>query len=108
MPYRLGGTDPVRGFDCSGLVTYVFNRLGYSVPRVVEQQYGVGTKIKPNQIRAGDLLFFATSGRQASHVAIAIDHHRFVHAPSGGGVVRVEDLSSRYWSARFIAARRWL
>lgn len=107
-PYRLGGADPARGFDCSGLVTYVFNRLGYSVPRIVEQQFGVGKKVKPDQIRPGDLLFFATGGRNPSHVAIAIDRDRFVHAPSDGGVVRVERLSSRYWSTRFLAARRWL
>lgn len=107
-PYRLGGTDPARGFDCSGLVTYVFNRLGYSVPRIVEQQFGVGKKVKPGQIRPGDLLFFATGGRKPSHVAIAIDRDRFVHAPSDGGAVRIEHLSSRYWSTRFLAARRWL
>ena len=107
-PYRYGGSDPTRGFDCSGLVAYVFARLGYAVPRVVEQQFGVGLRVKPSQIRPGDLLFFATDGRQPSHVAIALDRDRFVHAPNEGGVVRIERLSSSYWSRRFVAARRWL
>lgn len=108
IPYRPGGTDPRRGFDCSGLVTYVFNRLGYSVPRVVEQQFDVGRRIKADQVRPGDLLFFATGGKGPTHVAIALDRQTFVHAPSEGGVVRIERLSSSYWSKRFLAARRWL
>lgn len=108
VPYRLGGNDPSRGFDCSGLVTYVFARLGYRVPRAVEQQFDVGKRVKPQQIQPGDLIFFATSGKKPSHVAIALDRDAFVHAPKEGGQVRVERLSSAYWSKRFLAARRWL
>jgi cell wall-associated NlpC family hydrolase len=107
-PYRLGGNDPSRGFDCSGLVAYVFGRLGYRVPRVVDQQFDVGKRVKPGQIQPGDLIFFAGSGKKPSHVAIALDRDSFVHAPSGGGHVRIERLSSAYWSKRFLAARRWL
>ncbi|MEW5981300.1 MAG: C40 family peptidase [Acidobacteriota bacterium] len=108
VPYRPGGSDPTVGFDCSGLVAYVFARLGYSVPRVVEQQFDVGRRIKADQIRPGDLLFFETSGRGPTHVAIALDRESFVHAPKEGGAVRIERLSSSYWSRRFLAARRWL
>lgn len=105
VPYRLGGADPA-GFDCSGLVQYVFTKFGISVPRVVEDQWAVGNKIKSSAIRPGDLLFFSTKGRGASHVAIALDDTRFVHAPNSTGVVRIEALTSSYWAPRFLGARR--
>jgi cell wall-associated NlpC family hydrolase len=107
VPYRLGGADPA-GFDCSGLVQYVFAQYGVPVPRIVEEQYEVGDKIKPSKIQPGDLIFFKTKrrGRDASHVAIAIGNDSFVHAPNSTGVVRVETLASSYWGSRFIGARR--
>jgi cell wall-associated NlpC family hydrolase len=105
VPYRMGGADPA-GFDCSGLVQYVFAQYGISVPRVVEQQWGVGDKVKPSNIKAGDLLFFSTKGPGASHVAIALDAERFVHAPNSTGVVRVEALTSTYWGSHYLGARR--
>ena len=106
VPYRAGGADPA-GFDCSGLVQYVFAQYGIAVPRVVEEQYEVGDKIRPSQIKPGDLLFFATKKPDgASHVAIAIGGDQFVHAPNSIGVVRIETLSSTYWGSRYVGARR--
>jgi cell wall-associated NlpC family hydrolase len=107
VPYRLGGADPA-GFDCSGLVQYVFAQYGIFVPRVVEQQYEIGDKIKPSQIQPGDLIFFNTkrSGSGVSHVAIALGEDRFVHAPNSAGVVRVETLGSAYWAGRYVGTRR--
>ena len=105
VPYRSGGATPA-GFDCSGLVQYVFAQYGINVPRVVEEQWHVGDKIKPRDIKPGDLLFFSTKGPGASHVAIALDGERFVHAPNSTGVVRVEALSSTYWGSRYLGARR--
>lgn len=105
VPYRIGGADPA-GFDCSGLVQYVFAQYGISVPRVVEQQYEVGNKIKPAEIKPGDLIFFNTKGPGPSHVAISIGQERFVHAPNSTGVVRVETLTSTYWGSRYVGARR--
>jgi cell wall-associated NlpC family hydrolase len=107
VPYRLGGADPA-GFDCSGLVQYVFAQYGMDVPRVVEQQYEVGDSIRPSDIKPGDLIFFNTekSGNGASHVAIAIGQDSFVHAPNSTGVVRIETLSSTYWGSRYLGARR--
>jgi cell wall-associated NlpC family hydrolase len=106
VPYRPGGADPA-GFDCSGLVQYVFAQYGIAVPRVVEEQYEIGDKIRPSQIKPGDLLFFATKKPDgASHVAIAIGGDQFVHAPNSTGVVRIETLSSTYWGSRYVGARR--
>jgi cell wall-associated NlpC family hydrolase len=107
VPYRLGGSDPT-GFDCSGLVQYVFAQYGITVPRIVEQQWEVGDKVKPSEIKPGDLIFFNTKGRGdgASHVGISIGGDSFVHAPNSTGVVRVETLGSNYWGARYVGARR--
>jgi len=105
VPYRLGGDDPT-GFDCSGLVRFVFAEYGVLVPRVVEDQYQVGDKVKPKDIKPGDLLFFSTKGAGATHVAIAVGEDRFVHAPNSRGVVRVEALTSDYWGSHYIGARR--
>jgi hypothetical protein len=104
-PYRQGGTDPA-GFDCSGLVVYVFAQHGIVMPRLVREQYEVGRRVKPTALRPGDLLFFSTKGRGASHVAIAVGGDRFVHAPTSNGVVRVETLASEYWGSRYVGARR--
>jgi cell wall-associated NlpC family hydrolase len=107
VPYRPGGADP-GGFDCSGLVQYVFAQYGVAVPRVVEQQFEIGDRVKPANIEPGDLIFFNTArrGRGASHVGIAISLDRFVHAPNSTGVVRVESLGSGYWGPRYLGARR--
>ena len=107
VPYRLGGADP-GGFDCSGLVQYVFAQYGIGVPRVVEQQYAVGDSIRPSDIKPGDLIFFNTKrrGDGASHVGIAIGQDSFVHAPNSTGVVRIETLGSSYWGARYVGAKR--
>ena len=107
VPYRLGGADP-GGFDCSGLVQYVFAQYGIAVPRVVEQQYEVGDSIRPSEIKPGDLIFFNTARNRdgASHVAIAVGPDSFVHAPTSSGVVRIETLGSAYWGARYVGARR--
>ena len=104
VPYRLGGTDP-SGFDCSGLVQYVLARYGVSAPRVVREQFQLGRSVR-DDIRPGDLIFFAVNSRRASHVGIALDGDRFVHAPATGQSVRVDSLSSSYWRARYAGARR--
>jgi cell wall-associated NlpC family hydrolase len=106
MPYRNGGSQPADGFDCSGLVQWVFAQHGTPLPRDVRQQFDVGEKIGPNQLLPGDLVFFQTVSRGASHVGIAIGRDEFVHAPSSRGVVRVERLSNTYWSKRWVGARR--
>lgn len=105
VPYRNGGSDP-NGFDCSGLVQWVFAQNGRALPREVREQYRVGREVDADDVQPGDLLFFDTSSRGASHVGIAIDRESFVHAPSSNGVVRVERYTSTYWTRRYVGARR--
>jgi cell wall-associated NlpC family hydrolase len=106
-PYRYGGASPEAGFDCSGLVSHVFRVvLGWQLPRRSEDMGTVGSAVPRAELRAGDLLFFDTVRRAYSHVAIYLGDGRFVHAPAGGGKVRVESLSDRYWTVRFNGARR--
>jgi cell wall-associated NlpC family hydrolase len=105
VPYRNGGSDPA-GFDCSGFVQYVFARHGVALPREVVQQYRAGQQVRRGDIQPGDLVFFQTVGPGASHVGIALDEDRFVHAPSSRGVVRVERYTSMYWVRRYVGARR--
>jgi len=105
VAYRSGGADP-DGFDCSGLVHYVTAQHGLGVPRIVEDQARLGREIDLDEIRAGDLVFFAVGSRGPSHVGIAIDAERFVHAPKTGQHVRVDALSSPYWRDRYVEARR--
>jgi len=105
-PYRTGGTDPESGFDCSGFTQYVFARNGLALPREVRDQYRVGDTVKPEEVAAGDLLFFTTTAPGPTHVGIALGGDAFIHAPSSTGVVRVEHLSAPYWSRRFLAAHR--
>jgi cell wall-associated NlpC family hydrolase len=105
VPYRSGGTDP-KGFDCSGLVQYVFSRHGVSLPREVREQVQLGREVRLAGIEPGDLIFFAIASQEASHVGMAIGGDGFVHAPSGRGVVRVEKFSAPYWARRIVAVRR--
>ena len=105
IPYLDGGGDP-QGFDCSGFTQYVFAQHGVALPRAVREQFRVGKSVKPQDLAPGDIVFFATTGAGPSHVAIAIGGDEFVHAPSSTGVVRVEHLSSSYWSPRYLGARR--
>jgi cell wall-associated NlpC family hydrolase len=104
-PYREGGALP-DGFDCSGLVNYVFARSGVAVPRDVRRQAAAGLPVARSDVIPGDLVFFATTGSGPTHVGIAIGGNRFIHAPKSGAAVRVESLSSAYWTARFVTARR--
>jgi cell wall-associated NlpC family hydrolase len=104
-PYRNGGTDP-SGFDCSGFVQWVFAQHGTGVPREVRDQYRVGEDVDEDEVQPGDLVFFETVSKGASHVGIAIGNGEFVHAPSSRGVVRIERYTTGYWAQRWVGARR--
>ena len=105
-PYLNGGSEPSRGFDCSGFVQWVFSRHGTLLPRETRDQYDEGRKVDRDEVQAGDLVFFETVSHGPSHVGIALGSGEFVHAPSSRGVVRVERYTSGYWSSRWVGAKR--
>ena len=100
MPYQWGGASP-SGFDCSGLVMYVFAQIGVSLPHSSYAQFGMGSPVSLSQLQPGDLVFFAG----ASHVGIYIGGGQFIHAPHTGDVVKISSLTGWY-SSEFIGGRR--
>ncbi len=106
-PYRNGGSDP-SGFDCSGFVQWVFARHGLALPREVRDQCQAGDDIDRDEVKPGDLVFFETVSRGASHVGIALGGDQFVHAPSSRAWSGSSATTSRYWSSRWVGARRVL
>jgi cell wall-associated NlpC family hydrolase len=106
-PYRYGGADPAQGFDCSGLVHYVYRQLGRAVPRRAQDQFRVADKIGLQQLSAGDLMFFQDEAKLA-HVGIYVGDGLFVHAPATGRIVSVASLSSTYYQEHLVGVGRLL
>lgn len=106
-PYRWGGSSPDSGFDCSGLVGYVFRTaLGIELPRVSRDMAQNGERVERAALTAGDLVFFGRRGNRIDHVGIYLGDGRFVHAPRSGKDVMVSELDTGYWATRFKSARR--
>jgi len=101
VPYRYGGSEPERGFDCSGLVFYSYRRGGVSVPRTASRLRQHATPVSAAGLRPGDLVFFDTRAK-GGHVGIYSGKGRFIHAPSSGGRVREEQLNKPYWRKRWL------
>ena len=109
IDYRMGGTNPDVGLDCSGLVQVVFKEaIGMLLPRTAREQSQVGAVIGRQELKAGDLVFFNTMRRAFSHVGIYLGDNRFLHAPRSGAEVRIEDMRQSYWINRYNGARRLL
>jgi cell wall-associated NlpC family hydrolase len=107
VPYRYGGNTPKGGFDCSGLIVYVYEKAaGIKLPRTIQQMSSKGRSIDNQPPAPGDLVFFNTTGEKYSHAGIYVGQGRFVHAPSAGGTVRLDYITSPYWAAKFTEARR--
>lgn len=105
-PYRWGGTSPDSGFDCSGLVGYVFRTIGIDLPRVSRAMASEGTAVPDRSALAeGDLVFFGKRGH-VDHVGIYIGGGKFLHAPRTGRDVTVSSLETGYWSRKYMEARR--
>lgn len=105
-PYRHGGNTPEAGFDCSGLIGHVYqSRAGVVPPRTVARLQAWGQPVSGDKLRSGDLVLFAQN-QVATHAGIYVGEGRFVHAPSTGGEVRLDRLSSKYWASQQVAFRR--
>lgn len=108
IPYRWGGTNDKEGFDCSGLTMVCYRLNGLNLPRVSHQQYRTGRAIDKEELRLGDLVFFATRKKGiVSHVGLYIGDNRFIHAPRTGENVQIESLLHPYYSQRFLGARSY-
>ena len=107
VDYQYGGTSPVTGFDCSGLVAHVFlEAWSIRLPRTTRAQSETGIPVSLAELQAGDLVFYDTLKRPYSHVGIYLGDGRFVHAPKTGARVRVESIRTAYWAQRYNGARR--
>lgn len=110
-PYRYGGSRPDTGFDCSGLINYVYREAaGVELPRTTAGLSALSAK-KPSssKLQPGDLVLFAiNNGRRVDHAGIYVGEGRFLHAPSSGGHVRIDELQASYWQRTYQGARRVL
>jgi len=102
--YVSGGVS-TNGFDCSGFTMYVFDKIGIDLPHQSGSQYQMGTAVSRSDLRAGDLLFFNTSGKGVSHVGIYVGDGKFAHASSSRGVT-ISNLSDSYYVNRYVGAKR--
>ncbi|MFT4045921.1 MAG: C40 family peptidase [Solimonas sp.] len=106
-PYRYGGTTP-SGFDCSGLVQFVYAQSGIKLPRTTREQHQIGRKIDLENAVPGDLLFYSFGGHGIDHVAIYLGDDEAVHAPASGRAVIVAGVHLKYWQQHFVDAVRVL
>lgn len=109
-PYRWGGTSVSQGFDCSGLLVYLFrSEVGVRLPRTTaSMQQSEARTIARHNLRSGDAVFFKhNGGARMKHVGLYIGGGRFIHAPRTGAVIRIDSLKNTYWSSSFVTAKRF-
>jgi cell wall-associated NlpC family hydrolase len=106
VPYVWGGASPATGFDCSGLVMYVYGRLGVSLTHYSGAQFHEGTPVPPGDLQPGDLVFFFNSSRGPQHVGMYIGGGRFIQAPHSGDVVKISSLSDAHYALAYVGAVR--
>ncbi len=105
-PYKWGGSTTSTGFDCSGMIQFVYkNALGVSLPRTTRDMAAASRKIPDSRLKAGDLVFFNTGGaNKYSHVGLYIGNGEFIHAPSSGKTIKTEKLSSPFYAKNYLGA----
>lgn len=109
IPYRWGGTTAENGFDCSGLTMVCYRLNGLNLPRVSRNQFQSGKWVAKEKLLPGDLVFFATKGgKRITHVGMYIGDGDFIHAPSTGKDVRIENLSSPFFAKTYMGGRTYL
>lgn len=106
-PYRMGGTSPKEGFDCSGLAWWSHRAHGIDIPRSSFEQFKHGRTVTRGALAPGDLVFFHTVKAGASHVGIYAGGGAFIHSPKTGRPVERTSLELRYWKERYLGARRY-
>ncbi|MFY4775116.1 NlpC/P60 family protein [Metabacillus sp. RGM 3146] len=104
VDYKWGGTTP-SGFDCSGFLDYVYNKVGIDLPRTAAGMYSSSMLSKVNSKQPGDLVFFATTSSSVSHVGMYIGDNKFIHASTSQGVT-ISSLGNSYWSPRYVGTKR--
>lgn len=105
VPYVWGGTS-ASGFDCSGLVYYVYKECGYTINRTAASIYQNGVAVDRSQLQVGDAICFSSYSNSIGHVGIYIGNEQFIHASSSDGVVTIGDLNSTYYTKNYVGARR--
>ncbi len=108
QPVVWGGASPTQGFDCSGLVQYVYRQAGINLPRTADLQFLVGRTVSPAALQPGDLVYFTTYEPGASHVGIYIGGDKFIHTSFSQGIVAIGDMRDNYFVQRYYGAKRVL
>ena len=105
-PYKYGGADTSTGFDCSGMIQYVYkNALHVNLPRTARDMAAASREIPQSNLQTGDLVFFNTGGSSRySHVGLYIGNGEFIHSPSSNGVIRTAKLNNPYFAQHFVGA----
>jgi len=106
VPYVWGGADPSVGFDCSGLVMYVYRQLGIDLLHFSGAQFHEGAPVPFAELAPGDLVFFDPGPRGPGHVGIYIGGGRFIQAPHTGDVVKISSLSEFSYASSYVGAVR--
>ena len=105
-PYKWGGSTTSTGFDCSGMIQFVYkNALNVNLPRTARDMAAASRKISDDKLKAGDLVFFNTGGaHKYSHVGLYIGNGEFIHAPSSGKTIKTEKLSTPFYAKNYLGA----